>query len=449
MHSPAPALADTRAPSSGPAPRVRVLLLADSCHPDWVSLPAVAYKAARALAERADVTLVTSVRNREALAARGCGRARVEYIDSEAVAAPLYRLGKFLRGGDSLAWSTNVALLYPTYLAFEWLVWRRFRGELAAGAFDVVHRLTPMSPTIPSPLASWSPVPFVLGPLNGGLAWPREFRRELRREREYLTFLRAAFRLLPYHRSTHARARVVLSAFHHTRADLPRRTRARALDFPEVGVDLELFHPPAQARDASPARRLTFLFAGRLVPYKCADVLLAAFARSPLLRRHRLIVVGDGPERAALERQRAHHDLAACVELVGWKSQAEVAELLRASDVFAFPSIRELGAGAVIEAMACGCVPVVVDYGGPGELVDDETGVRLPLGPKERLGEDLAQALEALTLEPERLAQLGQASARRARLDYAWEAKAEKLLEVYAFALGRRARAPRFLEPAQ
>jgi hypothetical protein len=143
--------------------RLRVLLLADSCNPDWVSLPAVAYKACRAIAELADVVLVTNVRNEPAIARDGCGRARVVYIDNEAVAAPLHRLGRFLRGGDAVAWTTNVALLYPAYLAFERHVWRRFRSELEAGAFDLVHRLTPMSPTIPSPMASWSPVPFVLG----------------------------------------------------------------------------------------------------------------------------------------------------------------------------------------------------------------------------------------------------------------------------------------------
>src|SRR5207249_4082542 len=86
-------------------PRMRVLILAESCHPDWVSLPAVAYKAVRAIADLADVVLVTHVRNEPAISRQGCGRARVEYVDTEAVAAPLYRLSKVLRGGDSLSWT--------------------------------------------------------------------------------------------------------------------------------------------------------------------------------------------------------------------------------------------------------------------------------------------------------------------------------------------------------
>ena len=438
-------LLDPIAPPAGPPlrARIRVLLLADSCNPDWVSLPAVAYKASRAIAELADVVLVTNVRNQPAVSRQGCGRARVVYIDNETVAAPLYRLGKFLRGGDSVAWTTNVALLYPAYLAFEWRVWRRFRAELAAGDFDVVHRLTPMSPTIPSPMAKWSPVPFVLGPLNGGLPWPAAYRGELRREREYLSFLRSAFRRLPYHRSTYSSARVILTAFQHTLADLQPFARPSALDYPEVGVDSAIFHPPERKRSSG---RLTFLFAGRLVPYKCVDVLVRAFARSPALRRHLLVIVGEGPEQAALTSLVATLGLAQCVEFVGWKSQADVAELMRFADVLAFPSIRELGAGVVIEAMACGCVPVVVDYGGPGGLVDDTCGLRVPLSPKRELVVGFAQALEMLATDRVRLRRLSAAAAQRAEASYTWEAKARKMIEVYEWALGRRAAPPRFVE---
>ena len=284
-------------------------------------------------------------------------------------------------------------------------------------------------------------MPFVLGPLNGGVPWPAAYRGELRREREHLSFVRGACRLLPYHRSTFARSRVVLAAFPHTIDDLPRGSRSSALDFPEVGIDSELFHPPEHERPDGP---LTFLFAGRLVPYKCADVLLEVFARSPVLRRHRLLIAGDGPEKHALAARIAAHGLADRVELVGWKSQREVADLMRSADVFAFPSIRELGAGVVIEAMACGCVPVVVDYGGPGGLVDDACGIKVPLGPKPELVASFVRALETLASDRARLRRLRLAGAERASTSFTWEAKARKTIEVYEWALGRRATVPVF-----
>jgi len=50
------------------------------------------------------------------------------------------------------------------------------------------------------------------------------------------------------------------------------------------------------------------------------------------------------------------------------------------AEILAFPSIRELGAGVVVEAMACGMACVVVDYGGPAMLVQQERGIKIPWG---------------------------------------------------------------------
>jgi glycosyltransferase involved in cell wall biosynthesis len=424
---------------------LKALILADACNPEWPSLPIVGYKAARAIANHADVVVATHVRNRDAIErAGGCGRAVVEYLDTEYVAAPLYKLSMLLRGGTQLSWTTEVAAYYPSYLAFEYEVRKRFGSELAGGAFDVIHRLTPMSPTLPSPIARWSDVPFVLGPINGGLRWPPSFGSELRREREYLTYLRSLYRWLPYHQSTYRRAAAILAAFQHTIDDLPHRARERAIDFPEVGIDPEIFGSAPERVDSG---RVEFLFVGRLVPYKCPDVAVEAFARNPALRAHRLRIIGDGPMRAELTQRVAATGLEDCVSFEGWKSQAEVAQSMRSADVFVFPSIRELGAGVVVEAMACGCVPAVVDYGAPGTLVTPQSGVRVPLGSKAELVERFARALEGLTGPASGRIRLGKAARERAESLFTWEAKARKTVEVYDWVTGRRADRPIFEEP--
>jgi glycosyltransferase involved in cell wall biosynthesis len=363
------------------------------------------------------------------------------YLDTEYVAGPMSRLSRWLRGNEQNAQTLAVAMGWPAQVAFEWEAWRRFKPQLLAGAFDIVHRLTPMSPTLPSPMARLSPVPFVLGPLNGGLPWPSGFERELRREREYMRYVRGAYRFLPFHASTYARASAIMAAFPHTIADLPATARERTVDFPEVGVDPALFDWPGQRPERE---ALTFLFAGRLVPYKCADVAIAAFAASEALRRHRLLIVGDGPEMEGLRAQVAAAGLGAVVELLGQRSQTEVGRRMREADVFVFPSVRELGAGAVIEAMACGCVPVVVDYGAPGALVTEETGRRVALGTKAELVNAFRTALEAVAGDRPALRGMARAAHARALGSYAWDVKAGKMLEVYEWALGRRTVAPRF-----
>src|SRR5262245_21597912 len=118
---------------------MRVLVVANECNPEWPSLPGVAYRAVRAIAEVADVTLATHVRNRPAFERMGAGRARMEFIDNEYIARPMYKLSKWLRGGDAVSWTTEVAMQTLPQLAFEWHVWRRYRRELEGGKFDAVH----------------------------------------------------------------------------------------------------------------------------------------------------------------------------------------------------------------------------------------------------------------------------------------------------------------------
>lgn len=421
--------------------RLRVLMLSEACNPEWPSLPIVAYNQTRALAEHADVVVATQIRNKPVLDKWGVGKAEVVYLDTEYVASPFYKLSKVIRRSEQYMQTAAVALAWPAQVAFEWEVWKRFGRDLRAGAFDVVQRLTPMSPTLPSPLARFSPVPFVLGPINGALAWPPGFEKELRREREYLRYVRDSYRVLPFYRSTYARSSAILAAFEHTIVDLPASARARCIDFPEVGIDPEVFQWPG---DRPERERLTFLYAGRLVAYKCPDVVLEAFAQSPILRQHRLVIVGGGPEQERLEAYAKAQGLEGVVEILGQQPQREVGRLMREADVFAFPSIRELGAGVVIEAMACGCVPVVANYGGPATLVTPETGCRVPMGSKADLVQSMRTEMEALTRDRPRLRSMARASYQRAIGKYSWDVKARKLIEVYEWVLGKRATAPQF-----
>ncbi len=421
---------------------MRVLILADDCNPEWPSLPVVGYKYARAIADHADVTVATQIRNRSNIDRAGFGKAKVVYLDTEKIAAPLYKLAGILRGGSNKAWTTQIAMNYPSYLAFEWVAWQNFRQDLKAGCFDIVHRVTPMTPTLPSLMASLSPVPFVLGPLNGNLPWPQQFKQEQIRERELLSKLRSAYKLLPFYRSTYQRSACILAAFKHTAADLPQSATEKMISFPEIGIDPELF----QRLERIPKQRMTVLFVGRLVPYKLPEVVVKAFATSPLLQQHQLIIVGEGPERPRLETLIRDHNLEECVQLVGQKSQAEVGELMRKSEVFAFPSIRELGAGVVIEAMACGMACVVVNYGAPGELIEDERGLKVPLDTLEIIVTKFTQKLEHLVQNPEQVERLGSQAYEYAMKYFPWDVKAKKTLNIYNWITARQGQKPDFCQ---
>jgi glycosyltransferase involved in cell wall biosynthesis len=283
-------------------------------------------------------------------------------------------------------------------------------------------------------MAKVCPIPFVLGPLNGNLPWPPQFRAELAREREWMSFFRGAYKWLPYCRSTYARSSGILAAFQHTIRDLGEECRDRTINFPEVGIDPDLFSAGDRTYDGP----LEILYAGRLVPYKLPEVVIRAFASSQTLRSHRLTIVGDGPERPRLEALIGELGVGQNITLLGNRPQSEVASLMKRAHIFAFPSIRELGAGVVVEAMASGMACVVVDYGGPADLIVEERGIKVPLAGLDELVVKFREALEGLVADPDRVRQIGRAANGHALSTYPWAQKARKTLQIYEWILKGR-----------
>lgn len=423
--------------------RHRVLVIAEAANPEWVSVPLVGWSMASALRAVADVHIVTQVRNRAAFLRAGLVEG-VDFtaLDTEAVERPAHRLGSLLRGGEDRGWTTLAAIAFLTYPYFEHAVWRRFGPEIRAGRYDVVHRITPLSPTASSSLArrcARAGVPFVLGPLNGGLPWPSAFSAERHLEKEWLSYIRGLHKLLPQRRATFAAASAILAGSHHTAREIPAAFGPKLIYMPENGIDPDRF---ARETGAPTASVLRMCFVGRLVPLKGLD--MAINAAAPLLRagRAHFDIVGDGPIRAELEALVERLGIADAVTFHGWVAHGEVQDIACRSSVFVFPSVRDFGGGAVLEAMALGLAPVVVDYGGPGELVSAERGVAVPLASREAIVARLADILADLASRPERVAALGRAARDFAMSRLTWAAKADTMREIYDWVGGLRTEKP-------
>lgn len=417
--------------------RIRTLLIAEAANPEWVSVPLVGWSHARALTELTDAHVVTQVRNREAIERYGWREGReFTSIDSEAVAKPLFALGSWLRKKTGLGWTTTTALSSLAYYLFEQRLWERFGPRIERGEFDVVHRLTPLTPTAPSLIARRCAkvgVPFVWGPINGGVPWPKQFAEVQRKEGEWLSYVRSSYRLLPAVRSTREHARALIVGSRATLDELSEY-REKCVYIPENAIDLARFGSIATPPQQGP---LKAVFVGRLVPYKGADMLIEAAV--PLLRAGKLelSILGDGPEKAALERRVREASVEGRVSLPGWVAHEKVQDLLREHHVFAFPSVREFGGGVVLEAMALGVVPIVVDYAGPAELVTDATGFRVPLGSRAEVVARLREVLARLCDDRSGLPAIAERARARVRTHFTWEAKARQVLKVYDWVLGR------------
>ncbi|HVU52788.1 MAG TPA: glycosyltransferase family 4 protein [Polyangia bacterium] len=415
----------------------RALLIAEAANPEWVSVPLVGWSLSRALVEATDAHVVTQVRNRDALLRAGWTEGReFTVLDSEPVARPMWLFDAWLRRLTGLGWTTSQALSAFPYYYFEHLLWRRFGAAIERREFSVVHRITPLSPTIPSLVARRcrrAGVPFVWGPINGGIAWPPGFEGVIRAEGEWLSYLRGAHRLLPESRATRSAASAIIVASKATLSELGPYAD-KCVYIPENAVDPARFPRPARAPAAGGPLRVVFI--GRLVPYKGADILLEAAA--PLVREGAVSVeiIGDGPQRPQLEALIAAQGLGAGTTLAGWIPNEKLAAHLAGADVLGFPSVREFGGGVVLEAMALGLVPVVVDYGGPGELVTERTGFRVPIGTRAELVAAFRERLSRLASDRASIPALSASARARVEAWFTWPAKARQVLAVHRWVRG-------------
>lgn len=421
----------------------RILVIAEAANPEWVSVPLVGWSLTAALREVADVHLVTQIRNREAILRAGWIEGRdFTAIDSEALARPLWKLASLLRMGEGKGWTMLQAIGAISYPYFEHLVWQTFAERIRGGEFDILHRVTPLSPTVSSPIArkcQRAGVPFILGPLNGGVPWPKGFDAERRREREWLSYVRGAYKFLPGRNGTLS-AKAILVGSRHTESELPSAAHDRCVYIPENGID-----PTRFSRRATPGSGpLRACFIGRLVPYKGPDMLLEAAA--PLLRdgRMTLDIIGDGPMMAGLRSQADATGIAGAVRFHGWLAHDRVQDVAANCALLSFPSIREFGGGVVLEAMALGLAPLIVDYAGPSELVTHETGFKVPIGTRAAIVKDFGAALERLAADPGLVAATGARARARVAEQFTWQRKAAQIAEVYDWVLNRRESRPEF-----
>jgi len=410
------------------ASRLRILLLAPDANPESISLALEGYSHGQALAQLHDVTLAVRSCNKEALL-----RSQAPFHAIEAVDMPLpegvygWLLRVIFKGDFHSRALTPV--LYPFSLAFEWYAWRRLQDRVRAGEFDVVFRLLPTNPVLPSAfpfLLRNTSVPFVIGPINGGLPWPEGFSQAAQ-QKSWIDNLRKVYRFLPFARSTYRRAAAIIAGSSQTYAEFGAHGH-KLFFIPENGITPSLFSGAPHNRE--PNDKLELIFLGALVPFKACDLALRAAVSSLRNDQAHFTVVGDGPERSRLEEFVKTMGIDKSVSFCGMLPHAQAMQRLHEADVMMYPSVREFGGAVVVEALAAGAVPVVADFGGPGDTVRSDVGFKVPLTNEAAVVSQLEGALDRLIRDRGLLERLRTQGMAYARDCFSWDAKAQEVTQV-------------------
>lgn len=309
--------------------------------------------------------------------------------------------------------------------ARRWIAEAQRRGE----RFDVAHQILPQAMRHRSPLRFFS-IPYVIGPLGGSLPTPPGMVSEVGGD-TLLVRLRAfdalRLRLDGALRASYERAAVVLGVAPYVAEVLAGLKLSRfkvVLERAGDAVADATWRPP-------PPGQLKLLHVGRVIRTKGLRDMVRAMAQLRDLPGVTLTSAGDGPDLEACRAEAERLGLLDRIDFRGRIPREDVEALYATHHVFAFPTFREPMGGVFFEAMRWGLPVVTADYGGPQAIVDDASGIRIPVTDPVQFPTDIANAIRGLAGDPVRLQSLAAGARQRMSGLGDWDDKARDTIALY------------------
>lgn len=316
------------------------------------------------------------------------------------------------------------------------LLWQRSAYKVARKlhneiGFDLVHQTTFHTFRIPFNCSSL-PIPSVWGPIAGGESVPKGFEKYLgpdAKSEMWRYRLNRVCLWLPGVQASLTRACAILVSNRTTLEFLPRSVRERCIVLPANAVnraDLHTF-PDFSVKGLG---TLELLYVGNCVARRGIPLVLEAL-KSFTSSEIRLRVVGDGPALSYWKQEAYQSGVQDRVVFSGSVPSELVREYYRTSSALVFPSLRDSGGSALLEAMTWGLPVLCLDWGGPAEMLDADSGIKLPVRCPVETVSKMVEALRRLRDEPEWAVAMGAKGRERALTVYSWDGKQAAIESVY------------------
>lgn len=399
-----------------PEKELRVLIVSSHCERDDVGESFNAYKWIRALAKRCEVVLVTQYKS---------DSERPSKQIPEATVIEWHEFDRFRR------FERFNAMAKPWYPYYFWRARREIKKLLSHGQhFDVMHHLIPIAVRYPNPCAGLG-IPYIVGPLSGGLQTPEGFAEDVGKAPIYTRFRqsdRLRMRYDPILRRSFSDASLVLGAAPYLKDILSPIPLKRFEVECEVGID-EL--ASEENRNRTPEGPLRLLYVGRVIRTKGLRDAVRAIGNLPSDCDVVLTAAGAGEDLEACRQEADRLGVAQKISFLGKVDRTEVERLYQEHDLFLFPSFREPTGGVILEAMRYGLPVISTNVGGPGFLVTEDSGIVVLAENPEKLASDLSNAIVRLASDAELRKRLSEGARKRVEHVGLWEKKIDRMIGYY------------------
>ena len=192
-------------------------------------------------------------------------------------------------------------------------------------------------------------------------------------------------------------------------------------------VDVTRFIPSTHKKDhANTPFQIGYI--GNLVYRKGVHDLIQAVTELPTTLNFQLKIVGEGPERSALQAFCHEHHIEQYVSFLGALDKNEIPDLLHKLDVLVLPSLSEGMPTVVLEAIAAGTPVIATDVGATRTLINSEDlGILVP----PRTPQAISQALSCLYSDKNTRQKIANSARKHIEQRYSWEVVASQIENVY------------------
>ena len=154
-----------------------------------------------------------------------------------------------------------------------------------------------------------------------------------------------------------------------------------------------------------------------------------------MLARCRFTVSAEMKSRPAISRLVEEHGLNDHVQFLGVLDRGSLARELSAAHCYVLPHLCGNDTASLMEAMACGLPSIVIDYGTPGEMIDDECGKALPMQSADKLVVSLREAMETAVNDHRWCRECSLGAIERVCGPYHWPTLAMRVSQIYQYVL--------------
>jgi glycosyltransferase involved in cell wall biosynthesis len=328
--------------------------------------------------------------------------------------------------------------------------WRKFAWQKRAMSlatdlhtqkkFQIVHQTTFHTFRVPF-LAAALGIPSVWGPIAGGESVPKGFELYLgsaRRSEAVRNMLNQFWLNFPSVKRSLEKAALIFASNNITKAFLPAHCHSKCqIVSPNALRPADEAWVQSEARIKSASSTFNLLYVGNCVATRALPIVFEALHESGL-ENYQLSIIGDGPAIPEWKRRVSELNLETKIKFIGKVPHSELAQWYATSDLLVFPALRDSGGSALLEAMARFVPVMCLDWAGPGEMVDSNSGVKIPVTDPPSTVSAFAQSLAMLARDPQRRAALAAAARSQAESRFRWQAKREILERAYHRLLQRQ-----------